>query len=97
MRKFFAKFVGGHDRAVLESSFFTHEAIAMNLQAVADCLYSVRCDIVHEGRYWEFHFADGITPMLNIDPNITVHISLNQFRAIVIRACVGAIQTYETL
>ena len=91
VRKFFDEFVGD-DRAILESSFFTHEAIALNLQAVADSLYSVRCDVVHEGLYWGFHFHDGDTPMVNIDPDVTAHITLSQFRDIVVRACLRAIQ-----
>lgn len=95
VRKFFAEFVVGGDRSVLENSFFTYEAIALDLQAVVDSLYSVRCDVVHEGRYWEFRFHDGgSTAAINIDPDVTVHITLSQFRAIVLRACVRAVQSY---
>ncbi len=94
VRRFFSEFVIGNDRAILESRFFTHDAVPLNLQAVADCLYSVRCDVVHEGQYWGFHFHDGDTPMLNTDPDVTVHITFAEFRAIVIRGCVRAIQAY---
>lgn len=94
VRRFFSEFVVGGDRAVLESSFFTHDAIPLDLQAVVDSLYSVRCDVVHEGQYWGFRFHDGGTPMLNTDPDVTVHITFAKFRAIVVRACVRAIQTY---
>lgn len=96
VHKFFDEFVIGDDRVTLESSFFTHDVIPLNLKAVVDSLYAVRCDVVHEGQYWGFHFNDGDTPMLNIDPDIIVHITLSQFRNIVIRACLRAIQTYKT-
>lgn len=94
VRRFFSEFVHEHDSAVLEGGFFTHGANALDLQSIADCLYSVRCDVVHEGQYWGFHFGDGDTPMLNTDPDVTVRITFAEFRAIVIRGCVRAIQTY---
>lgn len=94
VRRFFSEFVTGKDRATLESRFFTHDVTPLNLQAIADCLYSVRCDVVHEGQYWGFHFHDGDTPILNTNPDITVHITFTEFRAIVVRGCVRAIQTY---
>ncbi|MBI5007864.1 MAG: hypothetical protein HZB95_12170 [Nitrosomonadales bacterium] len=94
VRRFFSEFVVGEDRTILENRFFTHDATALTLQAVADCLYSVRCDVVHEGQYWGFHFHDGDTPMLNTDPDVTVHITFTEFRAIIIRGCVRAIQAY---
>ena len=94
VRRFFSEFVVGDDRIVLESSFFTHDLTPLNLQAVADCLYRVRCDVVHGGKYWGFHFHDGNTPMVNIDPDVTIHIPFSDFRAIIIRGCVRAIQEY---
>lgn len=98
VRRFFNEFLEDDDRVTLESSFFTHGAIALDLQAVVDSLYTVRCDVVHEGQYWGFHFNNGGIPMLNIDPDITVHITISQFRAIVMRACVRAIiQAYKNL
>lgn len=94
VRRFFTEFIHENDRAVLEGGFFTHDAKSLAVQDIADCLYSVRCDVVHEGQYWGFHFGDGNTPMLNTDPNVTVRITFSEFRAIVIRGCVRAIQTY---
>jgi hypothetical protein len=94
VRKFFSEFVVGDDRAALESSFFTHDLNHLNLHAIVDILYSVRCDVVHEGLYWNFHFQYGDISMLNTDPDVIVNITFAQFRAIVVRACIRAIKTY---
>jgi hypothetical protein len=96
VRRFFSEFIVGNDRETLESSFFTHDVTPLNMQDVVDCLYSVRCDVVHEGLYWGFNFRDGDTAMLNTDPDITVHIPLAEFRDIVVRGCVRAIQAYAS-
>jgi hypothetical protein len=94
VRRFFLEFIAEDDRTTLENSFFTHDNNPLNMQAVADCLYSVRCDVVHEGQYWGLNFHDGDTPILNTDPDVTIHITLAEFRAIVVRGCIRAIQTY---
>ena len=65
----------------------------MELHEVVDILYSVRCDVVHEGQYWDFNFCNG-TPVFNTNPDVIVSISLADFRAIVARACIIAIKDY---
>ena len=94
VRRFFSEFIVDNDRTVLENSFFRLDGTQFNIKSVVDCLYSVRCDVVHEGRYWGFHFHDGQTLMINMSPDVTVHITFSEFRAIVIRGCVYAIQNY---
>ena len=94
VRKFFDQFVVDDERRILETSFTTYDRQPLDLRAVCDTLYGVRCDVVHEGKYWDFHFHDGTTPMLNSDPNVIVSISLAQFRNILVRACIRAIRTY---
>jgi hypothetical protein len=95
VRKFFSMHVSSEDRSVLERSFCTHDLEPLSVRELADCLYSVRCDVVHEGQYWGFHFSDGDTPMLNLSPEVTVHLTYQQIRAIVVRGCINAIQNYS--
>ena len=94
VRRFFGKFVVNGDLSVFHASFTTHERRRLDLQTVVDALYTVRCDVVHEGRYWGFHFGDGETQMVNIDPDVVVSITLRQFRDIIVRGCILAIDTY---
>lgn len=94
VRRFFSEFVIGDDKATLEKSLFSYQGVALNVQEVADALYSVRCDVVHEGQYWGFSFHDGNTPILNSAPDVQVHITIEQFRSIVVRGCVRAVQAY---
>lgn len=94
VRKFFKELVCKNDQLILESNFFDHDNIALDLMSIVDIFYKIRCDVVHEGKYWEFHFFDKInnTVMLNIDPDITIHMSISELREIIGRACVFAIQ-----
>jgi len=94
VRKFFDLFVVDADRTQLESSFSTYARVPLDMAAVANALYSVRCDVVHEGKYWGFHFHDGRKPMVNDDPDVIVSLTIAQFRSIVVRGCIRAIQTY---
>lgn len=94
VRKFFEQFVVEEDYDVLERSFTTYERTPLYLRAVVDALYAVRCDVVHEGKYWGFQFHDGKTPMLNGDPDVIVSITLHELRDIVVRGCIRAINTY---
>lgn len=94
VRKFFEQFVVDEDHHVLERSFTTYERTPLDIRAVVDALYAVRCDVVHEGKYWGFQFHDGKTPMLNGDPDVIVSITLHELRDIVVRGCIRAINTY---
>ena len=94
VRRFFEQFVLDEDRHVLEVSFTTHDLKPLDLRAIVDALYAVRCDVVHEGKYWGFQFNDGKTPILNVDPDVIVSITLGQFRDIIIKGCIRAINTY---
>src|SRR5687768_11377696 len=94
VRRFFALFVVGDDRATMEAAFKDHSPANLTVQQAVDALYDVRCDVVHEGKYWGFHFADDDAAMLNSEPDITVGITLDVFRQIVVRGCIEAINTY---
>ena len=96
VRRFFEEFVVGADRQVIEGSIVkdTFPPLALNLVEVADTLYSVRCDVVHEGQYWGFQFHDGDTPMITGDPPAAVYLELSTLRDVVVRAAIGAISGY---
>lgn len=61
-----------------------------------DALYDVRCDIVHEARYFEFHLAEGGDPY----PTLThwsggdgiAHMSLSQLRRIILEGAARGVQ-----
>lgn len=94
VRRFFEELVSADDRRVLERSFATHAMQPISLRGIVDILYDVRCDVVHEGKYWGFHFHDGRTPILNTEPDVNVFIQLSAFRDIVVRGCIAAISGY---
>ena len=95
VRKFFDEFLDADDQRFLAEGFVDCSKPLMpqlGLRAAVDMLYDVRCDVVHEGKYWQFTFHNGHTPMLN--PNHVIsHITFDEFRAILVRGCLNAVQT----
>lgn len=94
VRSFFNWFVSGPDKDTLLTGITRHDHTPLTLETLVDSLYSVRCDVVHEGRYWGFHFHDGDTAILNSNPDVVVSIKLSDFRDIVVRGCICAINRY---
>ena len=94
VKMFFKEFTSDRDKALLESGFKRQNYLNLTLDEVASDLYAVRCDVVHEGKYWEFQFKSGDTPMLNLDPDVNVYISYEEFRAVIVRNCINAINSF---
>jgi hypothetical protein len=95
VRRFFESFLSDTDRDALEAGFVDHSQPLMpslGLRDAVDMLYRVRCDVVHEGNYWNFSFRDGATPMLNIEPDVISHVTFEQFREMVVRGCISAVR-----
>jgi hypothetical protein len=93
--RFFEQFLSDTDRYALGASFVDHShprLRRLGLRNAIDILYKVRCDVVHEGNYWDFSFHDGTTPMLNTDPDVISNITFDQFRTMVVRGCIKAVQ-----
>ncbi len=79
----------------LKESFIDHTTMTMaafNFERVIDLLYDLRCDVVHEGKFWAFKFSDGEYPILHVDPKVTVHLTFIELRDIVVRGCINAIK-----
>jgi hypothetical protein len=94
VRNFFNWFLSAEEQTDLRTGITHHNNQAMSLQAVVDTLYEVRCDIVHEGKYWGFHFHNGDTPTLNSNPDVIVYITLDQLRTLVVKGCIRAISNF---
>lgn len=92
---FFSHIIGDADKQKLERSFCTDRLEPMSAEDIANALYNVRCGVVHEGNYWDFHFHDGKTQMLNINQNMMVKITVNEFKAIVVNGCINAVRNYS--
>ena len=93
VRKFFEQFTSASDRRILESGFKRQNYLNLTIDEIALDLYTVRCDVVHEGKYWGFQFSQDI-PMGNCDPDVNVYISYEEFRAVIVRNCISAISSF---
>ncbi|MCX7084138.1 MAG: HEPN domain-containing protein [Methylococcales bacterium] len=91
--KFFTDFINPENKIRLEQGFSDIEHRKLNSKSIAERLYKIRCDIVHEGKYWDFNFLDSTdnTSMINLNQEIIAHLSQSEFRKIIGQACVDAI------
>ena len=95
VRQFFDNFLSKSDKNELSKSFISIRVTPrqpLDLPKVVDLLYEVRCDVVHEGNYWGFHFHDGATSMINDNPDIEVLMQFSELRKIVVRGCINAVK-----
>ena len=97
VRNFFHWFLSPDEQQALRAAITRHDHARLSLQDVVDALYGVRCDVVHEGRYWGFHFHDGRTPMLNTEPDVIVSMTFLEFRALVVKGCINAITRFPVI
>lgn len=95
VKLFFDKFLSQAEKDKLRNGFVPNNSMPMSslgIEKVVDILYDVRCDVVHEGKYWGFTFHDCDTPMINVDPDVTVYITFKELRDIVAMGCIRAIE-----
>ena len=95
VKKFFNNFTSPSDKQLLQSSFKKLDYTNLTIDEISNILYTVRCDVVHEGKYWSFQFKHDGLPMLNLDPDVNVYISYEDFRNIIVRCCINAIKSFS--
>jgi hypothetical protein len=96
VKRFFDDFVRDADRQTLSYAFADlndHLLRPLSFKKAVDILYGVRCDVAHEGNCWGFAFHDGVTPMINVAPDVEARISLSALRDIVVRGCIQAVSS----
>ena len=99
VQRFFESFVIDADRQTLSTAFADltdHLHRPLSLKKAVDLLYDVRCDVVHEGKWWGFAFHDGTLPMVNVEPNVKAMITLPKLRDMVVRGCIQAVSVKLT-
>jgi hypothetical protein len=94
VRNFFRWFLSTEQQQQLSVGITKHDHNPLSLRQSVDALYRVRCDAVHEGKYWGFHFRVGEDPILNCEPDVIVSLTLREFRRLVVMGCIRAIQIY---
>lgn len=103
VRTFFAEHVDPQDQTFMMANFRWGSTEALSIEEIADVLYALRCDVVHEGRYWRFSFSDDVhRSCLNLGPRsnggtraVEVGMTFSDLRDVVVRGCIAA--TRETL
>jgi hypothetical protein len=95
VHKFFTDFLSDNDEQGLGAGFRDNSASAhllptLGLNKAVDMLYEIRCDAVHEGKFWSFAFHDGTMSMVNTDPDVIAEITFDSLRDIVVRGSINA-------
>ena len=96
VQRFFREFLAPEEQDVLGRGFTDNDSLhheSLGFDRAVDLLYKLRCEVVHEGNYWTFAFHDGRMPMLNVDPNVTSNLRIDQLRDIVARGCIRAAES----
>jgi len=99
VHRFFEKFCSG-DRSRLANGFFEPGERGrryLSCEEAVDVLYEVRCDVVHEGRYYDFNMRRTSHPMrthrvLAKRQPVSSELSVSELREIVLRGVVKAIR-----
>ena len=94
VQNFFRWFLSQEQQQQLSVGITKHDHNPLSLRQAVDALYHVRCDVVHEGKYWGFQFRVREDPILNCEPDVIVSLTLCEFRQLVVKGCINAIQTY---
>jgi hypothetical protein len=96
VRLFFEQICSDEHRARLVSGFrLPHHYANPPLRAVVDLLYVVRCDVAHEGRYFEFQMQEaGEPPCTSIVGGklIEARMSILDLRQLVLEGAVRAVE-----
>jgi hypothetical protein len=98
VRRFFGEICSEEHRRELRTALSSPNALAdtPTWERTVDILYDVRCDVVHEGRYFEFHLADkgDSTPVMSHwgDGYGVARMSLSELRQIILEGAIRAVQ-----
>lgn len=95
VRYFFENLLSNEEQDILRTGITKWDRKPNTVRGAIDALYQVRCDVVHEGRYWGFQFNDGNSPMLNGEPDVIVNIKLADLRFLIVTGCINAIRSYR--
>jgi hypothetical protein len=99
VRKFFEDISDDRARARLGEAFAAIENFEfLSTRDSIDLLYEVRCDVVHEGRYWFFDLPIRVSDldqgderaMLHRDRGVIPRISVEEIRRLVLEGAVAA-------
>lgn len=104
VKVFFTKLCDHSDMEFLDNAFYIQTIEKQNKKGLCfnqaiDYLYKIRCDVVHEGRYWEFFFnkpdiPERATPNFRKQELVYSRITYDVLRAIVVRGAIRAIDDY---
>ena len=95
VKRFFNEFCSEADKNDITNRFQIC-GVEASFDDLICMLYDIRCDVVHEGKYWGFDFATVKRPSVLTGANgakvLRIQITYEQFRDIVARGIVLAVQ-----
>jgi hypothetical protein len=96
VKLFFSEICAQRHRELLSRAFSQTQSSFLTWERAVEILYEARCDVVHEGRYFEFNLRDpeSTTPELVTVPpwNLVAHISSLDLRQVVLEGVVEGVR-----
>jgi hypothetical protein len=96
VRRFFENHLSPAEKKSLTEGIQRVGELRPTLEHAVVALYEVRCDLVHEGNYWNFHFPEPNTYRLLNGMNTTIRtgIPFHEVRSMIVLGCIRAIHSY---
>jgi hypothetical protein len=99
VKMFFSENVSTADKKRLRAGIWMIPPKQLTVTEIVDLLYYIRCDVVHQGHYWGFSFADSEYHQINLDPRdpyadhaFSVRMSFKELREIIVNGCIAIIK-----
>lgn len=95
VKLFFLEICSNKHQVALSKAFEKDFQKYLTVEEAINLLYDVRCDVVHEGKYYDFDLKsdNDDTPTTTNYDNITAHITTTQLRQIILEgAILGALK-----
>jgi hypothetical protein len=90
VNKFFTEFLTDTDKNRLMEGFIGFKNARLSFETIVNTLYDVRCEVVHEGRYWGFSFSESGIPTLSVSAPFMVRIRIQELRDIIVLGSIHA-------
>jgi hypothetical protein len=90
VKMFFTEFLTDSDKNRIMDGFIGFNNARLTFETIIDKLYGIRCEVVHEGRYWGFSFSESGNPTLSASAPFMVCIRIQELRDIIVLGSIRA-------
>lgn len=93
VKRFYSEFSCPADQRLLAAGVRDSGDRELGLEGAVEVLYGIRCDVVHEGAFWDLRLNPGGLPMVHLTGEgvgVAMALSLSDLRAATVRTAISA-------